>query len=416
MNPALASLLALLFAIVLSMVSRINIGFVALALAWFVGVGVAGMKPEAVMTGFPATLFLTLTGVSLLFACAETNGVLRVLTERILQLVRGHSRWLPLLFFVIACVVSTIGPGAISGVALVAPLALAIGARAHVPPLLTMLMVGNGANAGNLSPISVLGVIANTKMEEAGLGKHPGKVWFANFVAHALVALLAWLLFGRKAAHSSEESFAENANQLSLTRAQWLAVAVIALWIAGAIFLKLNLGLSAFVAVSVLLLLRAADESETVKHVPWGVLLMVCGVSTLIALLEKTGGLDQFTALLARVGTPATINGLMAFVTGVISSYSSTSGVVMPAFLPIAPKLVQQIGGGDALALALSVNVGSALVDVSPLSTIGALCLAPITDAAESKRLFRQLLLWGFAMAFVGALFCQLFAGWIARW
>ena len=416
MNPALASLLALLFAIVLSMVSRINVGFVALALAWLVGVGIAGMKPEAVMTGFPATLFLTLTGVSLLFACAETNGVLKVLTERILQLVRGHSRWLPFLFFAIACFVSTIGPGAISGVALVIPLALAIGARAQVPPLLTMLMVGNGANAGNLSPISVLGVIANTKMEESGLGKHPGKVWFANFVAHALVALLAWWLFGRKQTNQADETFMEDASALSLTRAQWLTVAVIALWIAGAIVFKLNLGLSAFVAVSVLLLLHAADENATVKQVPWGVLLMVCGVSTLIALLEKTGGLEQFTALLARVGRPATINGLMAFVTGVISSYSSTSGVVMPTFLPIVPKLIEQLGGGNPLALALSVNVGSALVDVSPLSTIGALCIAPISDAAESKRLFRQLMLWGFAMAFVGALFCQLFAGWIARW
>ena len=204
MNPAVASLLALLFAILLSMVSRLNVGFIALALAWLVGVGVAGMKPEVVMAGFPATLFLTLTGVSLLFACAETNGVLRVLTERILYLVRGHRRWLPLLFFAIACFVSTIGPGAISGVAWVIPLALAIGARAHVSSLLTMLMVGNGANAGNLSPISVLGVIANTKMSEAGLGEHAGKVWFANFVAHALVALLAWWLFGRKANESRD--------------------------------------------------------------------------------------------------------------------------------------------------------------------------------------------------------------------
>ena len=411
MNPALASLLALLFAILLSMVSRINVGFVALALAWLVGVSFAGMKPEAVMAGFPATLFLTLTGVSLLFACAETNGVLQVLTERILRLVRGNRRWLPLLFFAIACFVSTIGPGAISGVALVIPLALAIGARVGVPPLLTMLMVGNGANAGNLSPISVLGVIANTKMREAGLGEHAGKVWFANFVAHALVALLAWQLFGRKAAHQATESLTDEPGAPALSRSQWLTVLVIALWIAGAVVFKLNLGLSAFVAVSLLLLLRAADETETVKRVPWGVLLMVCGVSTLIALLEKTGGLEQFTALLARIGRPATINGMIAFVTGVISSYSSTSGVVMPAFLPIVPKLVEQIGGGNPLAVALSINVGSALVDVSPLSTIGALCIAAVNDPVESKRLFRQLMLWGLAMALVGALFCQLFAG-----
>ena len=34
--------------------------------------------------------------------------------------------------------------------------------------------------------------------------------------------------------------------------------------------------------------------------------------------------------------------------------------------------------GGDPLAVALSINVGSALVDVSPLSTLGALCVANV--------------------------------------
>jgi hypothetical protein len=46
-------------------------------------------------------------------------------------------------------------------------------------------------------------------------------------------------------------------------------------------------------------------------------------------------------------------------------------------------------------------------VDVSPLSTIGALCIAGVADGAASARLFRQMLAWGFAMVPVGALFCQ---------
>jgi Na+/H+ antiporter NhaD/arsenite permease-like protein len=415
MNAALVSVIALLFAIVLSMVSRLNIGLVAFALAWLVGVYVAGFKPEAVMAGFPATLFLTLTSVTLLFACAETNGVLKVLARRAVQLTHGNRRLLPLLFFLIACFISTIGPGAISGVALVAPLAWVIGARAGVPAMLTMLMVGNGANAGNLSPISSLGVIANTKMAEVGLGDHAGKVWFANFIAHALVALLAWALFGRRLQPGADDVAADETAAPALTRAQWLTVLVIALWVVGVVLFKLNIGLSAFAAVAVLIVLRAADETQAINHVPWGVIVMVCGVSTLIALLEKTGGMEYFTALLARIASPASINGVIAFITGVISSYSSTSGVVMPTFLPIAPKLVQQMGGGDPLAIALSINVGSALVDVSPLSTIGALCIAAVTDEQQAKPLFRQLMLWGFAMALVGALFCQLFAGWIAR-
>ena len=49
MNPALVSLLALVVAIVLSMTSRINVGLLAVALAWVIGTYVAGLKPDAPM-------------------------------------------------------------------------------------------------------------------------------------------------------------------------------------------------------------------------------------------------------------------------------------------------------------------------------------------------------------------------------
>ena len=61
---------------------------------------------------------------------------------------------------------------------------------------------------------------------------------------------------------------------------------------------------------------------------------MVCGVTVLTSLLEKTGGIDLFTTLLARLATRRTITGWIALVTGLVSVYSSTAGVVLPAFLP----------------------------------------------------------------------------------
>lgn len=136
----------------------------------------------------------------------------------------------------------------------------------------------------------------------------------------------------------------------------------------------------------------------------------------LVALLERTGGMNLFTALLARLSTPDSVNGVLAFITGLISTYSSTMGVVLPTFLPTVGSMVQQLGGGDPLALALSINVGASLVDVSPLSTLGALCIAAVADQAMARVLFRRLMAWGLSMAVVGAVLCQLFAGYLARW
>jgi len=415
LSPAVLSLVALLVAIALSMATKLNVGVAAMAFAWLIGTYAAGFKADQVAAGFPSALFLTLTGVMLLFALAETNGTLERLAQRAVALARGRTRLIPILLFLIACALASVGPGAITAVALLIPTAMAVATRAGVPRFLTALAVANGANAGNLSPISAVGILANTKMAEAGIGGHSIKVWIANLAAHVLVMAGAYVIVGRWGSEASRDATPEPAARTSFERVHWLTIAVILAWIAGVIGLQLNVGFAAFFAASLLILLSLADETASVKRVPWGVIVMVCGVTVLIGVLEKTGGMELFTAMLARLATPATVDGTVAFVTGLISTWSSTSGVVLPAFLPAVPGLVQKVGGGDPLAVALSINVGSAMVDVSPLSTLGALCVATVADPVEARTLFRQLLLWGLSMAVVGAMLCQLLAGIMAR-
>ncbi len=130
--------------------------------------------------------------------------------------------------------------------------------------------------------------------------------------------------------------------------------------------LHVHVGMGAFAAVVILTLVKAADEKSALRVMPWGVILMVCGVTVLTSMLEKTGGIDVFTSIVARLATHRTVTGLMALVTGLVSVYSSTSGVVLPAFLPSVPGLVAKLGGGNPLAIASSILIGGHLVDVSP--------------------------------------------------
>ena len=97
MNPAILSLIALLVAIGLSMATKLNVGVLAMAFAWLIGTYVAGWKVEQVAAGFPSSLFLTLTGVTLLFALAETNGTLERVAHRAVGLARGSTRLIPIL-------------------------------------------------------------------------------------------------------------------------------------------------------------------------------------------------------------------------------------------------------------------------------------------------------------------------------
>ena len=413
MSPAVLSVIAIGVVIVASFGTRLNVGILAVALAWPIAVYAAGWKADRLMGVFPTSLFITLLGVTLLFGLAQANGTMAVLTQRALRLCGGRAALLPLLFFALACGISTLGPGAIATLALLAPLAMAAGVRAGVPVLLTALMIGNGANAGNLSPFSAVGVIVSSAMKGVGLGGHEWAVWAANFTAHALAAIAAWALFGGPGLLRDDTVVpAEEARPFA--REHRITLGVGLLWVAAVVLFKVNLGLAAFGAAALLVLVRAGDDTAMIKQVPWAVIVMVCGVSVLIGVLDGTGGMDLFSSALARVATPRSINGVIAFITGGISTYSSTSGVVYPTFLPTVPSLVEKLGGGNPLQIALSINVGAALVDVSPLSTLGALCIAALPSGYDSARLFRSLLIWGMSMTVVGALFCQFFIGFFA--
>ena len=66
----LLSVAALLSAILFSMWSRQNVGLLALAFAYGLGVLGAHMTLRQVMAGFPVPLFLTVLGLTMLFGHA----------------------------------------------------------------------------------------------------------------------------------------------------------------------------------------------------------------------------------------------------------------------------------------------------------------------------------------------------------
>ena len=420
------SLAALVLAIVVSCVSEVNVGFLALALAWIVGVYLGGMSIGQLVAGFPSQLFLTLAGVTLLFSQAQANGTLDRIAHRSVRFCRGNAGTVGVMFFVLALALASIGPGNIASAALVAPIAMGVAAQMGIPAFLMAIMVGNGANAGSLSPIAPTGIIVNEIMAKGGMPGYALENYVNNMIAHVTVAFAGYFLFGgwrlftRGAATepapaslgaAAAHSATCKANVPPLERAHWITLGVIAALIASVILFEVNVGMGAFAGAVLLTLLKVADEKKAVQGMPWRVIMMVTGVTVLIALLEKTGGMDLFTALLARISTPDTVTGVTAFFTALISIYSSTSGVVLPAFLPTVPGLVERLGGGDPLAVASAMNVGGHLVDVSPLSTIGALCLACAPQTEDGRALFNKLMAWGLSMSVVGALLCWIFFG-----
>ena len=303
MGLAWISVGALVLAVTLSCTTTINVGILSMAMALIVGVFLGGMTPNAVLEGFPTDLMVTLIGVTLLFSIAECNGTLARLTGRATRVCRGHAGVLPIMFFAIGFVVATIGAGATPASALLAPPAMAVAARAGIPPLLMAIMTGNGALAGTLSPFAPTGIVANGVMQRIGLGGVEWQTFGYNALAHTVVGIGGFVLFGgwRLFLRRDESVEADDADAaVRWNRATSLTAAGIVVLIGTVAGLGMNVGMMALIIATALILLRVVNEAQAIQRMPWGVILMVTGVTVLVSMMQETQGLALITSGIAQ--------------------------------------------------------------------------------------------------------------------
>jgi di/tricarboxylate transporter len=401
-NLAYLSLAALVIAVGVSFAARLNVGVLAIVFAWLVGVVIGGMSLNELTAGFPAQLFLILVGVTLLFTQAQANGTLDRIAHFAVRCCRGNVGMIPVMFFFIGLVLATIGPGGLPAAAILAPLAMRVASNAGIPAFLMIIMMGNGAQAGTLSPIAPTGIIVGNILPKLGIVGLEWRLYLCVLIGHTVVGFAGYFLFGGLRLFSRTYRGQEDASATRFERQHWITVVVIVGLLLSVFVFDVNVGMGAFTGAVILTVLGLSGPGDPVKQMPWGAILMVSGVTVLITLVDKTQGLKVLTDLLAQFAGQKTVTGMMGFTTGLISVYSSTSGVVLPAFLPTVPGLAEKLGA-DTIAIIYSICLTAHLVDISPLSTTGAVCIAATPTSENHQSLFNKLLAWGLSMAVVGA-------------
>ena len=187
---------------------------------------------------------------------------------------------------------------------------------------------------------------------------------------------------------------------------------MLALLIILVIGFKLDVGLVAFALSIIMLATRAGNEKAGIARIPWGVIIMVCGVNVLMTLTQKLGGVKLLASALSTFMNEFTAPPIMALTGGIMSQFSSANGVVIPTLVPTTIDIVADLGGNASVyELTFAITV-AAVLTLSPLSTAGALIMASYTQGDESNtkeanKLFTTLFIWTFVILILFALMCM---------
>lgn len=481
MSLSIAAFAVLVAAFVWGSVTAVNAGLIAIVAAFVVGTLVADLPIEDVVGLFPANLFFILAGATLLFAMVRLTGTIDLLAHWAERAAGGRRLLVPVLMFLLTAVLCTAGSFTPAAVAIVAPVALNLGARYGISRLAMGLVIVQGANAGAFSPVNPFGVVANAMLREAGENGGTLQLYLNCFAFNAVLAVLAFVVvqavLGRRAPrpetgaaaggtvdltsgrtvdltdHALQDQDAVDVATGGTPAAQGAGSAVLpagrsggsgssvtqpvqasgasgdgptehpavraaaaeqsrtevprltpirALCLGALVaLLVLTLGFSVDVGVAslvvslVVLAVRPSLQKPAIDAMPWSAILLVTGIVTYVGMLEEIGAIDDLEQSIAGLGGGSAATLVTSYVVGLVSAFASTTATlsaISPIVVPLAadPTLT-------AVAVVTVVGIASSVVDVSPLSTTGALLMAN-AEGTEERAFFRALLLWAVLM------------------
>lgn len=404
---AILSLVFLFLAIFLGFWRKTNMGLVAFGLALVLG-KIAGVAAKTIQAGFPTKLFVTLLGVMLLFSIAQENKTMEQMARRIISLAGKRTALIPIIVYVFSAVLAAVGPGTVPVMGLMAVFTCSLAAEMRISPVLLSATSVLGAAAGGLTPIAPTGILGLSLAEEQGITGIA--LPYALNMVMAMTVYFVVIYIVLKGYQMKSQAEVSEMKITPLDRSQAITLAGIVLLVVLVVGMGYDVGLTSFTIAMVLLLAKAGDQKKAIAGIPWGTLLMIAGINTLMAMVIALEGIDLLADGLASLMTPATAPGIMGVTAGIMSFFSSTSGVVMPTLIPTVSGVAAQVGGVSALSLISAITNTASAAGMSPISTGGSMGLAAYSQIAqptpeEQSRLFVQLFLVSIGGVIVIALF-----------
>ncbi|WP_110678530.1 SLC13 family permease [Salinicola sp. RZ23] len=415
---------AIIVSIVLGYRFKLNIGLFAIAFAYLIGCFGMGMSPKEVIATWPLKIFFIIFSVCLFYSFAIVNGTLEKLAEHLMYRCRNVPSLMPFAIFLAATVISGLGAGYYTVLAFMAPITLLLCNRTGLSLIVGGMAVNYGALAGANFVSSQSGIIFRTLMTSAGVSDNQAFLnalgIFASTLIVPVVVLAGLIVVGRRRGsavasleHVERPSPLNREQKTTLTLTLIMMATVLLPPIASLLLpdnaavafvnAKVDIGLIASVFSVIALLLKLGDERQAIASLPWGTIIMICGVGMLISVAIKAGTIDLLGSWIGTNIPPALIPVAFGVAAALMSLFASTLGVVTPALFPLVLPIANTLAI-DPMIIFIAIVVGAQATSISPFSSGGSLILGSCPDDRARAGLLPKLLFRAAPLGFVAAM------------
>lgn len=400
------SLIAIIAAIVLGYVLKINIGIFGATFALLIGTMGLGLKINDVINFWPMKILFYMMVITLFYGFAVSNGTMDVLGKKLIHTIKGRSA-LVLPVSLIACVI--LGWGGAQAIPLLGPLVFAIAYSCDLSPLATAITVPIAYNMGADNPLTGQGgIIAKGLIADAGF-ENAGLVWgvYMNaFLKQLLLFLAIYFIF--KCFKGKDIDVSTEAPQFDQKQKTTLVIIITCVCItvlaqvlktlapSVGLFKTLNKifqpQITFLMGIIAMMLAKVGDYKKALRNIPQNTILLIGGMSMIMEVATKAGLVSTVGGYVSENLPPFLIPAALCLFAGFLSAFSSGTSVVCPLLFPLVPALCAGTGL-NPVALFSCIYVGAMSTAISPFSSAGAQMLSFCPDENAQSKLSFQLLI-----------------------
>lgn len=391
-------MLAIVISIILGTKLKMNIGMVALAFTFLIGVTLSGLSGRSVSGLFPTNIFVTQLVATFFYGFASLNGAFNGIADRIIYRTKKVKGALPFVVLLCTILLSMMGAGAEATPVIMSPIAFMLAAEAGFHPILASLAVWVGSVCTIGATWTPGGAVAYS-IWSPHLGEEAADATslyiMLLLIAIGFITMLVVNFIYRK---DLKEIEMEEPAPFTPIQKRSLMIVVIALllmlipavlealapnpvtkWISTHITVQVV----CLVGSLIFVIMGLADPKEVFsKKIPWNSLITLAGMGTLVALAGELGIVDAIGGWIGD-SVPAKFMPLMlVLVAGLLSYVVAASSVIYPLFAPMVPALAAASGLSPVL-IAVSIMLGANISSFSPVSTGGSMAML---GASEEQR------------------------------
>lgn len=407
----LVAILAIILSVILGIKLKMNIGLLAFLFSLIIGLFSPGLSTTEIYGFWPVKMCVQLVIITYFFGFATNTGTISYISEHMIYRMRNIPFLIPLAYIVLVFSITALGLSPLSVSMFTVPIFYSYCKKTNTSPLYVAVFTFLGGIPGMMAPtglggIVIKGIIDNMNLDGA---MYMRIIWLNSIKITLLLIIIYYIILKLYKISAPLESFNKPEAPTKKQKINLVILIGIVLYLfcplliqnlfpnrVTSLLLSMDPSLIYLIGIVICLYFKLGDESEIlVNKVPWGVILLIGGMVTLISIINHAGFAEVMKHLLESNSSHLLSSKLMAIIftisAGLLTLVTDGLAVAIPMLFSIAISVSASTGLNLSLAFTV-IAITSFIAGISPVSTGGSIALSYVDPEIKNKMACQMIL------------------------